>query len=77
VQLRKLDVKLLEAMDSIAKYFSEEKDPLFQRGAKKKESSFVSSLIRETEFDDQKIASLAGVSLDFIEKVRSEINKAK
>ena len=37
-QLRKLDIKFAEAMESITKFFKEEKDPFFQRGEAKGEA---------------------------------------
>jgi predicted transposase YdaD len=37
-QLRRLDIKFIEIMESITKFFKEEKDPLFQRGETKGEA---------------------------------------
>src|SRR5690606_40986220 len=34
-QLRNLDIKFMEAMESITKYFKEERDPLYRRGEAK------------------------------------------
>jgi hypothetical protein len=42
-------------------------------GEQKKDRNFVSSLIVNTDFDNEKIAFLANVSLDFVEKIRKEL----
>ncbi|WP_177181230.1 hypothetical protein [Parapedobacter koreensis] len=39
----------------------------------KKDFSFVKNLIEGTNFSDEKIADLASVSLEFVNKVKSEI----
>lgn len=36
---------------------------------------FVSNLVTATDFDDNRIAALAMVSVDFVQKVRSELAK--
>ena len=46
------------------------------RGIKSKEHSFVQTLIRDTDFDNRKIASLAAVTTAFVEKTRAELNEA-
>ena len=43
-----------------------------QEGLKESKLEFVQSLIRQTGFDNEKIANLAGVEEDFVGKVRSE-----
>lgn len=43
-------------------------------GEKNKELSFVQTLIRDTDFDDRKIASLAAVEESFVKNIRREIN---
>ena len=43
------------------------------RGIKSKERSVVQSLIRDTDFDDSKIASLATVTISFVKKVRAQM----
>lgn len=61
-----------------------EKDALYLRGnekgiekgieqeAARKDYIFVSNLLLETEYDDAKIARLADVTLDFVQKVKEE-----
>ncbi|MFC6101278.1 hypothetical protein [Olivibacter domesticus] len=76
-------------METITKFFKEERDPLFRRGEAKGEArgkaegeakknyEFVSNLILETKFSDAKIAQLAIVSEDFVQKVRADLAKKK
>ncbi|MCE7040307.1 hypothetical protein [Dyadobacter sp. CY312] len=82
-QIRKLELLTQKAMESISKYFKEEKDFLYvkghERGLSQKEYeknvSFTKSLIQETAFDDIKIASLVGVTVDFVVQIRESIEK--
>ena len=80
-QLRKLDIKFVEAMETITKYFKEERDPLYRRGEAKGKLEanfeFVRNLLLNTDFDDSKIASLAVVDLTFVQKVRASLDKKK
>lgn len=74
-------------MESISKYFKEEKDFLYVKGHERgltqgmsqkefeKNVSFTKSLIQETAFDDIKIASLVGVTVDFVVQIRESIEK--
>jgi len=39
----------------------------------KKDFSFVRSLIKGTDFSDEKITNLASVSLEFVQKARTEL----
>lgn len=39
----------------------------------KKDFSFVKGLVEGTSFSDEKIADLASVSLEFVQKVRAEL----
>lgn len=77
VQLRKLENQFIEAMETITKFFKEERDPLFRRGEAKKSYEFIENLINQTTFDDAKIAQLAVVELDFVQKVRADLAKKK
>src|SRR5690606_12207202 len=47
------------------------------KGAEQKSYEFVQNLIQSTDFVDAKIASLAVVSIDFVKKVRADLNKKK
>jgi len=45
-------------------------------GEKRKEQAFLRNLIKETDFDDRKIALLAGVAMDDVVAARREMNTA-
>ena len=46
-----------------------------EESAEQKTYEFVKNLILNTDFDNAKIASLAGVPETFVEKVKKEVNK--
>lgn len=72
-------------MESVASFFKEENDPFYirgeriglERGMTKKEFeknlAFTQALIRETEFDDTKVAGLVGVTETFVGEVRKQM----
>lgn len=88
-QLRKLNFKIDEIMESILKYINIEDDALFQKGIEKgiekglsqkeieKNNDFVTSLLLNTDFDNKKIAQLAAVEQTFVEKVAKRLIKKK
>lgn len=49
------------------------KDPLYQEGALNKAREVVIYLLQNTNFEDDKIASIAGVKLSFVLKIRKEL----
>ena len=85
IQLRSLAIKFDKAMESVASFFKEENDPFYirgeriglERGMTKKEFeknlAFTQALIRETEFDDTKVAGLVGVTETFVSEVRKQM----
>ena len=85
IQLRSLAIKFDKAMESVASFFKEENDPFYirgeriglERGMTKKEFeknlAFTQALIRETEFDDTKVAGLVGVTKTFVGEVRKQM----
>lgn len=85
IQLRSLAIKFDKAMESVTSFFKEENDPFYirgeriglERGMTKKEFeknlAFTQALIRETEFDDTKIAGLVGVTETFVDEVRKQM----
>jgi len=75
VQLRNFTKPLEEIMLKVASFFKEENDPFFRRGEEKKNYEVVRNLILETRFSDAKIAQLAVVPVDFVQKVRAELAK--
>ena len=88
-RLRKLEINIQEIMDSISQYIKIEEDVLFLKGiekgieegiekgiestSEKKNRQFVISLLNGTDFSMEKIANLASVSVDFVEKIKAEI----
>ena len=66
-------------MESISKFFKVEKDFLYikgmEEGVSKRNIAFVQSLIQGTEFDDNKIAELVGVSKDVVREIRTSAKK--
>ncbi|MDZ7900254.1 MAG: hypothetical protein U5N85_19800 [Arcicella sp.] len=67
-------------MDSISQYIKIEEDVLFLKGIEKgvestlenKNRQFVISLLNGTDFSVEKIANLASVGVEFVEKIRAE-----
>ncbi len=84
-QLRRLDLKIEEIMESIFKYINIEEDTLFKKGIEQgieqgmtqkefeKNHAFVKSLLQDTDFDKTKIAKLAAVPVAFVENIAKEI----
>ena len=63
-------------MDSISQYIKIEEDVLYLKGvestSENKNRQFVISLLNGTDFSVEKIANLASVSIDFVEKMKAE-----
>ncbi len=86
-QLRKLNLKIEEIMESILKYINIEDDVLFQKGIEKgiekglslkeieKNNAFVKNLLLNTDFDNNKIAQLAAVDLAFVDNLANQLGK--
>ena len=88
-QLRNLAPESLQIMDSIASYFSEEKDILYRRGElkgmekgiekgmekgmKKEKEAFVKNLLLNTNFTIAKIAGLANATESFVKKIKKTL----
>jgi len=85
VQLRNLENQLDIAMETITKFFKEERDPLFRKGEvrgkaegeEKKSYEVVSKLILANRFTTAEIADFAGVAENFVQKVRAALAKKK
>ncbi len=81
-QLRNLNLNFLSNMESITSFFSDEKDILYIKGKKegiekgKKEGVekgkevFVRNLLSHTDFSLEKIAALADVTVDFVQRIQ-------
>ena len=65
-QLRNLDLKLKNAMESIAKYINEERDVLYLRGRDKEKEELVKKLLTKSKHTLAEIADFASVSIDFV-----------
>ncbi|AYQ33809.1 hypothetical protein [Runella sp. SP2] len=72
-QLRNLELNLKTAMDSIAEYIKEERDVLYLRGQEREQMKFVKNLLTETDFPLDKIAKVAGVTVDFVKSIQRQL----
>lgn len=90
VQLRSnIGQQFEKAMETITKFFKEEKDYLYrkgeakgiekgiEKGTEKKSYDVVENLITELGLTDDQIARIAEVSTDFIQKIRTDLDKKK
>jgi len=79
IQLRNLSKQFNHVMQTVSKFFKEEKDPLFKKGKEEgkeiKSHEVVESLISELRLEDEQVARIAKVSVDFVRKVRASLNK--
>jgi len=83
--LSKFEKEIETAILKAATFFKEERDPFYKRGQAKgieegtetKSYEVVVNLIQQLGLDDDAAASVAEVSVDFVKKVRAELNKKK
>jgi len=71
-QLRNLDIKFAEAMESITKFFKEEKDPFFRRGdakGRKENAIAIAGEMKKEGIPVDQIAKFTKLSLEEIEKL--------
>lgn len=64
-------------MDSIANLISEERDVLYIRGQEKEQTKFVTNLLSQTDFDLEKIANLANVTVEFVKDLKDKLSDKK
>lgn len=80
-QLRNLELKFKNVMDSIAQYISEERDVLYLRGMDKGEEKaserFVGNLLAKMSLTLEQIADIAGVSVEFVKSVKQKLTSDK
>lgn len=57
---------------NVAKYIDAENDYLYIRGKQEEQIKFVTSLLVKTDFDVEKIANIASVSVDFVMKIQEQ-----
>ena len=60
-------------MQSVSTFFKEENDFFYRRGREKKSQQVVKNLILELNFSDEQAARIADVELDYVKKVRAEL----
>lgn len=62
-------------MEPVSRFFKEEKDYLYKKGAEQKSYTVVANLIQQLGLDDKAAAGVAEVSVDFVRKVRTDLAK--
>ena len=73
-QLRNLGQTLGNlAMDSITKFVSVEKDAVYMVAQEKEQIKFVTNLIADTDFLPDRIAKIAGVSVEFVKNIQQKL----
>ena len=81
VQLRNLENQLDMAMETVTKFFKEERDPLFRRGEargeEKKSYEVVRSLIVEFGFTDEQASRASNTTIEFVQKIRTDLANQK
>lgn len=80
VQLRSnVEQQFEKAMETVSKFFKEEKDFLYRKGETKGEAkkshAVVENLIVKLGFTDEQAADVAEVDVDYVKKIRAELNK--
>lgn len=73
-QLRKLEKNLKDiTMDSISKFVSQERDVAYMVAQEKEQIKFVTNLLSDTDFAVERIAKIAGVSVDFVVSLQQQL----
>jgi hypothetical protein len=83
-RLRKIDGLTIKISEEMPITYDISQDYLYNKGIEKGEilgiekgkSIFVENLIINTDFDDTKIASLSDVTIDFVKKIRHQLQNA-
>lgn len=77
-QLRNLDKHLKDVvMDDLTKFFSQERDVVYMIAQEKTEERFVRNMLAEGTFSLERIANMAGVSVDFVKKIQRSLSGGK
>lgn len=53
----------------------QERQEGLQKGAEQERREFIYNLLKQTDFDDAMIASLTGVTVSLVKKIRAELNE--
>ncbi|MET3128020.1 hypothetical protein ABID42_003139 [Arcicella rosea] len=71
-KLRKLTLKFDDMIHNMAKYIDAENDYLYIRGKQEEQVIVVGNLLTQTDFDVEKIANIANVSIDFVKNIQEK-----
>lgn len=74
-QLRNLVAENIEIMEPVSSFFKKERDLFYIAGMEESKSNFVKNLLLETDFSNEKIATITGVNETFIQKLRVGIKQ--
>jgi hypothetical protein len=76
-RLRKIEELTIKISEEMPLHFEIKTDAFYKKGreeeAAEKDYHFVFNLLSDTDFDDAKIARLADVTLEFVQKVKEEM----
>lgn len=76
-KLRKLDLKLDDMIQNMAKYIDAENDYLYIRGQKEaresEQTKFVKNLLAKVNLTIEQIADIAGVSVEFVNNIKQKL----
>lgn len=76
-KLRKLALKFDDMIQNMAKYIDVENDYLYIKGQQSQQEKFVTNLLSKSDFSAEKIAEMAGVSVDFVRKIQQQLSANK
>lgn len=80
-KLRKLDLKLDDMIQNMAKYIDAENDYLYIRGQKEaresEQTKFVKNLLTKVNLTIEQIADIAGVSVEFVNNIKQKFTVGK
>jgi DNA-dependent RNA polymerase auxiliary subunit epsilon len=62
-------------IQNMAKYIDAENDYLYIKGKQEEQNIVVENLLEQTDFNIDKIANIANVSIEFVLKVKDKIRK--
>lgn len=63
-------------MDNVTKFVSVEKDAAYMMAQEKEQIKFVTNLLADTDFTVERIAKIAGVSVDFVAIVQQKLKNS-
>lgn len=76
-QLRNLDLKLTEVMDSIAPYLDITRDIVYKYGLERGKEPFIKYLLTKSDHTVEQIAALAEVSPELVKEVQERLSAGK